>query len=131
MVYNSDAGGHYDAAIPYPCTINQTKLEDVRTEPHISCSCGVNKKGEQKSCMPNVVYATRCKCYAQHKSCSSSCHCKNCSNPYGVRPQKPTGTKRQRRPHSMQITLPISKKFAEDKGEDYQLECGHILNQFC
>ena len=45
LVHNPVAGGHYDAAIPYSCTINQNKLQDlVRKDSHDSCSCGVNKK---------------------------------------------------------------------------------------
>ena len=61
LVHNPVAGGHYDAAIPYSCTINQNKLQDpVRKDSHVSCSCGVNKKTDQKSCTPNALYATRC-----------------------------------------------------------------------
>ena len=68
--------------------------------------------------MPNTAYATRCKCYGQGVSCSLNCRCKNCSNPNGARPDKSGSSKRIRRPHEMQITLPDSKMFAEDRGED-------------
>lgn len=119
LVYNPAAAGHSDAAIPYSCTVTQNKPQDsLRKESRVSCSCGVNKKIDQKSCAPNPIYATRCKCFAQCKPCSSSCCCKNCSNPFGTQPEKPIGVKRQRRSHSMQITLPTSKRFAEDKGEE-------------
>jgi len=123
MIYNPAGSGHYDAALPYSSTINSNKVESTtRKEISICCSCGVNKKDDAKSCAPNTTYATRCKCYGQCKSCGSSCRCKNCSNPYGVKPSKSVGVKRQRRPHSMQIALPNSKKFAEDRGE--QLSTG-------
>ena len=45
-----------------------------------------------------------------------SCQCKECGNPFGVRPIK-QGFKRKRRPHSLQLVLPSSKKFALDRGE--------------
>lgn len=94
LVYNPAAAGHYDAAIPYSCTVTQNKPQDsLRKESRVSCSCGVNKKIDQKSCAPNLIYATRCKCFAQCKPCSSSCCCKNCSNPFGTQPEKPIGAK--------------------------------------
>ena len=128
LVHDSTAGGHYDAAIPYSCIINQSESDlqvQVRKISQVFCNCGVNKKNDQKSCVSNPSYASRCKCYAQHKPCSSSCRCKNCSNPYGARPQKPAGIKRP-----MQITLPTSKSLLKIKGKNYQLECGQIFNQF-
>ena len=65
--------------------------------------------------MPNSLYATRCECFAQRIPCSSICHCKNCSNPYGVSPEKPVAGKRKRRPHAMQIIYQPAKDMQKKK----------------
>ena len=44
------------------------------------------------------------------------CQCKEWGNPFGARPIM-HGMKRKRRPHSLQLVLPSSKKFALDRGE--------------
>ena len=82
-----------------------------------SCSCGVNKMNSGKRCAPNPFYATRCKCYLKSQPCNSSCHCKDCGNPCGVRPPQQQLGKRKRRPHSLQQAIPSSKLFAVDRGE--------------
>lgn len=78
--------------------------------------CGINKK-IGNVCAPSAVYASRCKCYLQSQPCTTLCCCKDCANPYGVRVPKSKGAKRTRRPHSLQIALPTSKKFAADRRE--------------
>ena len=118
VLYDPRGPGHYDAVIPYSCTSGVAHTASkVTTIPKVSCNCGVNKKFPITSCAPNPVYSSRCKCYKQSKPCNSSCHCKNCSNPHGVRPCKQEYSTRQRRRHSMQEDVPSSKRFAKERGE--------------
>ena len=114
LIYNPTGAGHYDAALHYArqtITIDKTIPVELG-----GCSCGVNRKNSMKSCASNAFYSTRCKCYRKSKSCSMLCRCKECGNPFGARPIK-HGVKRKRRPHSLQLVLPSSKKFALDRGE--------------
>ena len=124
LIYDPRGPGHYDAVIPYRCTtgVPHTACQ-VTTASKVSCNCGVNKKSLTTSCSPNQVYSTRCKCYKQSKLCSSLCHCKNCSNPHGVKPCKQESSTRQRRRHSMQEDVPSSKRFAEERGELVETGC--------
>lgn len=119
LVYDPSGSGHYDAAVPYSNTVGQEATEQATVtnkSTSTSCRCGVNKK-IGNVCAPNAVYASRCKCYLQSQPCTTLCCCKGCKNPYGVRVPKPKGVKRNRRPHSLQIALPTSKRFAVDRGE--------------
>ena len=106
-----------DAAIP--CDKVPTKENQYSTvmEPSSSCSCGVNSLATgRKSCIPQPLYASRCGCYKSSSPCGLACQCKNCANPHGLRPVK--GDKKQtRRPHTMQLQLPSSKRFAEGRNE--------------
>ena len=117
LIYDPRGPGHYDAALPYKCTNGPPHTVSEVPQSQTSCNCGVNKKHPVTSCAPNPVYSSRCKCYKQSKPCNSLCHCKSCSNPYGVKPCKQEGPTRQRRRHSMQEDVPSSKRFAEERGE--------------
>ena len=75
------------------------------------------KNNSTSLCAPNPLYASRCKCYKSSKPCNSSCRCKNCCNPCGVKSYSEGKSKRHRRNHSLQDDIPSSKKFAEDRGE--------------
>jgi len=73
LVHNSESNGHYDAALPYVCTIKKQITINQKKKCE-SCTCRVNRKDDSiKSCMPNTAYATRCKCYGQGVSCSLNC----------------------------------------------------------
>ena len=114
VVYDPTGPGHYDAALPFNKCGDEKAKEKKTTA--ISCSCGVNSADSaRKSCIPLPHYNSRCKCYRQSQSCTSICRCKNCANPHGERRVLPS--KRKRTLHSFQISLPNSKKFAEDRGE--------------
>ena len=116
VVYYCNGPGHYDAAIPYAHTLRQQPLLISTSSKITSCNCGVNKTVSGISCSPNSMYATRCKCYNSSQQCSKSCRCKNCNNPYGKNDSS-TKSKRKRRPHTMQVSLPVGKKFAIQRGE--------------
>ena len=117
LLYNPTGSGHYDAIIPYICTVKDSKASSKPNKEHKSCRCGVNGNNSGKSCTPNQSYATRCKCYLSSTPCSSHCHCKNCNNPCGQKPVTSFEVKRKRRAHSLQTELASSKKFAVERGE--------------
>ena len=130
LVYEPVGPGHYDAALPF------NKCDEKMPKEITSCSCGVNSADQtRKSCIPLLHYNTQCKCYKQSQSCTSICRCKNCANPCGERRSLPS--KRKRTPHSLQIPLPNSKKFAEDRGESVvagvwsEFETIVVLEIFC
>lgn len=119
LVYTPTGPGHYDAAIPYYLTTSPTEMTDsdkVSMEDTAGCRCGNSKKISTNSCIPSALYTTRCKCHAKSQPCSSKCKCKDCANPFGVRPQNPGGVRKRQR-HSFQWQLPSSKKFALDRKE--------------
>ena len=111
LVYSSEGKGHYDAAIAAHKTRKQPTSSVTR------CRCGVNKKyTDHVSCQSTAFYSARCKCFKLSKPCTSECNCVGCANPLGRRSALKVG-KRARRKHIMQVTLPHSKDFAEERGE--------------
>jgi len=74
--------------------------------------CGVN--GDGPSCVDKNNYHTRCKCYKMKLACTKTCKCKDCSNSFGKRTIQGKCTREN---HSHQISLPNSKRFAEDRSE--------------
>ena len=108
VTYNHMGAGHYDAvvAIPKP---HETPSKQSK-EPH--CRCGVN--ADEPSCIDKSNYNSRCKCYKMKMACTKACKCKNCCNTFG---RKPIHGKRKRESHAYQISVPNSKKFAEDRSE--------------
>ena len=106
VAFNHTGPGHYDAVIPKQLGQKVTKVQSVH------CRCGVN--GDGPSCTDNESYKTRCKCHKLKLACTKACNCKNCVNSFG---RRVTLGKRVRGKHSKQITLPDSKKFAEERSE--------------
>ena len=116
LIYHPSGPGHYDATIPYSHRNDSITVHTVEPVINVKCRCGVNSSSKGKSCIQNPFYATRCKCYNHSKPCSSSCLCKECANPFGIRPQKPEVIPRKRRNHFTQA-IPNSKRFAIERGE--------------
>ena len=115
LVYTPFGQGHYDAAIPCHKVSRQTSCNELKPT---SCRCGVNnKKLTAQSCTPCPIYTTRCTCYKASRPCTSLCRCTNCENPCGQRPPPLLAKKRIRRKHDLQIDIPSSKRFAQERGE--------------
>ena len=96
LAFTYCGAGHYDGAI--------FKGENV-TKMKVKCRCGVNTNPNDKenkiSCSHQLGRHSACKCLANGSACSSSCGCKGCSNPNGVR--RPTNLgKRKREQHMWQ-----------------------------
>lgn len=123
LVYHSGGSGHYDAAVSCLGTDNghfTTHIQSTSTV--VKCSCGVNSKELRAVCMPQPLYATRCKCYKSGESCSPLCKCKNCQNPHGERVKSSGQANRKRRhPHMLQLDVPSCKKYANERGESINL----------
>lgn len=115
IVYDSNGGGHYHAALLY----NQTQAARLKqNKKQLSCNCGVNSSDKEiKSCVPLQFSNTRCKCFKISHPCSRLCRCKNCENTFGKRITNKQMS-RKRTVHSLQVKIPTSKKFAVEKGED-------------
>lgn len=115
LVYDSTGKGHYDAAIP---AFKHPKVDRTNAIVSKSCRCGVNKKSATtKSCKPCPIYTTRCKCYKESRPCNALCQCVSCANPHGQRLQHSKEDERVRRKHPLQVEIPKSKRFAEERGE--------------
>ena len=113
VVYTHTGPGHYDAALPCHTFLRQNSSIAAST-----CSCDVNKTTfTRQTCIPNTIYATRCKCFLRSRPCSSQCRCVNYCNPNGIRPPPSKERTRKRRKHTFQVDIPDSKLFAEDRGE--------------
>ena len=113
LVYTRSEVGHYDAAVP--CHKMGAPTSNSKSN---SCRCGANKtNASAKSCMPSAIYTTRCKCFKASQPCTALCKCTNCDNPYGPRPPPLQGDQRSRRKHPLQIDIPSSKRFAQERGE--------------
>ena len=108
--------GHYNAAIP---AFKYSKVNRTNAIASIkSCRCGINKKSAAtESCKPCPIYTTRCKCYKESWPCNALCQCVSCANLHGPRLQHSKDEKRVRRQHLLQVEIPKSKWFAEDRGE--------------
>ena len=118
LVYQGNAQGHYDAALPSKQKDTITTLTDSVVM-EIKCSCGKNSKEDVLSCVHRPLYASRCKCYKNGVPCSIMCKCKDCKNPHGQRLKaSETSTRKKRHCHMLQVDLPCTKKFASDSGED-------------
>lgn len=73
-------------------------------------SCGVSRKGQGSviNICNNVIgsYSSRCKCLKARVSCSVSCTCRGCSNPFGQRQSESAniecGAPRKRRKYDIQ-----------------------------
>ena len=115
LVYTPSGPGHYDAAIPCHKKSTPDSQEDSKPK---SCRCGANKTNvSTQSCKPCPIYTTRCKCYKSSQPCTTLCGCTNCDNPYGSRPPPSHSGKRIRRKHDLQMDIPSSKRFAQERGE--------------
>ena len=113
LVYTHSEEGHYDAAVP--CHKMGAPTSNSKSN---SSRCGANKtNASAKSCMPSAIYTTRCKCFKASQPCTALCRCTNCDNPYGPRPPPLQGDQRSRRKHPLQINIPSSKRFAQERGE--------------
>ena len=101
--------GHYDGAI----------FTGKNTTITVKCRCGVNTcqydKENWVACSHQGGRHSSCKYLAAGNACSSSCGCKGCSNPNGVRPS--SLGKRKREQHIWQKLIVSNKKFAADRGE--------------
>ena len=131
LVYDPEGPGHYDAALPYSYATDhsdQVKPEVKSVVSPTSCSCGVNKKKSTSSCAPNPAYASRCKCYKSSKPCNNFCHCKNCFNPYGIKPCIEEKSKRKRHHHSMQENILVVKNLLKTVVKQWNQGCGQLLN---
>ena len=117
LIYDPRGPGHYDAVIPYSDTsgVSHTASK-VMTISKVSCNCGVNKKFPITSCA-QILFTPHDASVTSNQNSANLCHCKNCSNPHGVKPCKQECSTRQRRRHSMQEDVPSSKRFAEERGE--------------
>ena len=125
LVYTRSEEGHYDAAVP--CHKMGAPTSNSKSN---SCRCGANKtNASAKSCMPSAIYTTRCKCFKASQPCTALCKCTNCDNPYGPRPPPLQGDQRSRRKHPLQIDIPSSKRFAQERGECMSQPFGQILNR--
>ena len=78
------------------------------------CNCGLSTKEPRKSCVENMSYRSRCKCLKGRQRCTEKCRCKNCSNPYGQRPQ--ICRMRKRQPHKWQESFPSTQQFILERG---------------
>lgn len=115
--------GHYDMAIYQDSNSSAAASQDIQ-ESH-QCTCGRKKNLSGAACTTIMnKYASRCPCYNEKRSCTESCKCKNCKNPFGCfRKDSPMiGNKRKRRHHDTQ-QFPIrgvkSTKFMEDSKIEY------------
>ena len=90
------------------------------------CSCGVSRKGQGSvaNICNNVIgsYSSRCKCLKARVSCSVSCTCRGCSNPFGQRQSESAniecGTTRKRRKCDIQnMKKHTSQAYLHMKGE--------------
>ena len=112
LVYTSQGKGHYDAAIVAHSKGKLSKSDSIR------CRCGVNKRTmSAKSCQSTAFYISRCKCLKQSKACGLHCQCAGCANPFGRRLPAPTVRKRTKRKHTMQVPIPNSQTFANQREE--------------
>ena len=94
-----------------------------------SCRRGINKKSAAtESCKPCPIYTTRCKCYKESWPCNALCQCVSCANLHGPRLQHSKDEKKVRRQHLLQVEIPKSKRFAEDRGF-FQKQSGPTLKQ--
>ena len=82
IAYTDCGPGHYDSVIfkePLDISLSLDHRE-------IKCRCGVNIKDHgYSSCKNSEEKHSKCKCLSAKQSCSSTCGCKGCQNPYGVR----------------------------------------------
>lgn len=109
--FNSLGCGHYDFVKPEDEDIVQEVImkSQEKEEVNITCSCGVNKKGDGLKNICNNspgTYGSRCKCLRARIQCSESCRCKGCCNPYGQRAKSVTSicAPRKRQKFSYQMT---------------------------
>ena len=128
LVYYEGGKGHYDGVNPVT-TDGVTGFDAAKK---LKCNCGVNSKGSPAtSCAPQSVtmYKSRCLCLKNNQACSSACRCNGCKNPFGEK-EKPLEkkTRKRRHPHDLQMCLPSSKRFGEDKGEEIKRGAWSSLN---
>ena len=93
----------------------QGKIMQVRDKYRCGVKLNTHDKENQIACSHQGGRHSSCKCLAAGNACSSSCGCKGCGNPHGVRPSN-LG-KRKREQHLWQKLTVSNKKFAMDRGE--------------
>lgn len=90
------------------------------------CSCGVSRKGQGsvENIWNNIIgsYSSRCKCFKARVSCSGSCRCRCCSNPFAQRQLEgesiECGAPRQRRKYDFQnLKKHTAQAYLHMKGE--------------
>ena len=71
-------------------SIRNINLKRQGKEPQCRCGRGTPGKDGQGKCVSkeNGKYLTRCICFRLDRGCSHLCDCRNCENPFGVRPDK-------------------------------------------
>ena len=129
--FNAAGCGHYD----YVCRENylseaeekigeEIKKKEKRAK--VFCSCGVSREGQGSvaNICNNVIgsYSSRCKCLKARVSCSGSCTCRGCSNPFGQRQSESAniecGAPRKRRKYDFQnLKKHTSQAYLHMKGE--------------
>lgn len=126
MSYNSAGCGHYDFVLKTEEVkdVEMHELKRKERESVVSCSCGVNRKGEiAKNVCNNSPgsYGSRCKCFRSNVECNDMCRCKGCCNPHGERKSKDktnTCSPRKRQRFNYQKTKILkSDEFLENKNE--------------
>ena len=132
LAYNQFGSGHYSAAVPAVQTDTIVQESTTPTEEtqcsskkqrSKGCNCG-RKSVKGMPCSFDITqYTCRCPCYNEKLACLEVCKCKNCTNPFGIKPKNEppkVGQKRKREPHQGQ-SIPLKGKksltFMRDMGE--------------
>lgn len=135
VAYTQFGPGHYDTVIP--ATAHSETSSKQQDDPPSSagssitlqhCNCGRKAVKGVPCSFALDQYTCRCPCYNAQQPCSHQCRCKNCSNPFGVRPKthmkSMVSQKRKRYPHEHQM-LPLcgkkSASFMKDVGEPVKI----------
>ena len=123
VAYNQYGAGHYDSLVVSSTSNQQQELPSTPVSPTkvSKYTCGKNDKSDEAHCKPHKMKytsVTRCQCYANQVSCTRSCQCKHCSNPFGSRPVVIDVTPAMKCPRQQwQQTVPKSVLFAMETME--------------
>ncbi len=117
VAFNQGGAGHYDAVIASAASspsLSSTSSTPPPVDNVNRCTCGHNLKhySALKRCTTiekKYTSIVLCPCFANGRSCTSSCICKNCSNPNGMKPAKPAGSKQRQRYKQPWQHYPIPK----------------------
>lgn len=127
VAYNQYGAGHYDALVVSNTAGRHQELQ-VPSTPVLptevsKCTCGKNDKSGEAHCQPHEMKytsVTRCQCYANKRTCTHLCKCKNCSNPFGSRPMVADITPARKRPKQQwQCTIPKSVLLAMETMQSF------------